>query len=888
MSAPSRIGLGLRLYLAAPAWSAVVGILVVVVTGLLLAAPRATADAAGVELRQAIADVRGAQRDVVSQSTAQLVPGAGEAPGLEPEEAAVYGALDEQLRAVVAAAPADLRERLGEVDYVGRSAPLQADAPDPSADARRGNARVAFDPRILDRVELVDGAAPVFDPDAPMVTDPVMGSLLFPVQVMMSARSAEDLDWGIGQRRTVGTTFANYEFELTGVFEADDPDAPVWQHIPSVLRAEVYDDGNTTPTATATVFVAPEAFAALPELAQGTRLTTWMSFDATGLTIDDAPEVAIDLRRFTNQREKIPALAGATLKFDSATLDAIERVLDRSQATSALLVLVGSGPLGVAGAVLGLAAQGAVTARRPALALAAARGASPGALRRALALEGALVGIPAAAIGATLALLLTPGPLDPTMLVVAAIVGLAPAAVFAARASFPLRRSVRNDLGASTRGRLRLALDLVVSGLAGLSTVLLLLGGGTTPEGRVDWLAVVAPLLLATAGALLGERLLPAPAGASLARAAAGPRLPGFLGLARAVRDPSGSIAGLALVVAIAIAVGSSVLLTTLDRGTATAAAAALGGDVRADGPPLTPDDVDALAELPGVAAVGGVEPIGSVTFSDGPERLQVPAYVVDGAAFAALQPDFPSGLDAGEEPIPFVGSPALVADIAGDENTIEGVDARLIGSAGSAAGIGDGMWLLVDRSASEIIGAGLYVPRSVVVGLAPGADSAAVADEFAAALPGARVTTLDDRIAQQRATPIPGTLRAGLAVAILIAALLAVTAILMSARLAAARRVTLSRSLHRLGADRRTIVTTFVVEALPALVASLVIGGALGAAIPFLVVTAVDLAPIVGGIEPPALAADPLALALIVVGALAAGALSLAPVLLTSRKESA
>src|SRR5690606_14118307 len=100
---------------------------------------------------------------------------------------------------------------------------------------------------------------------------------------------------------------------------------------------------------------------------------------------------------------------------------------------------------------------------------------------------------------------------------------------FAARASFPLRRVDRQDLGASTRGRLRLALDLVVAGLAVLSTVLLVIGGGTT-DGRIDVLAVIAPLLLATAGALLGERLLPAPTGAALTRAAEGPRLASFLG----------------------------------------------------------------------------------------------------------------------------------------------------------------------------------------------------------------------------------------------------------------------------------------------------------------------------------------------------------------------
>lgn len=888
MSALGRARLARRLYLAAPGWSAVVGILVVLVAGLVIAAPRAATEAAGVELRQALADVRGPQRDLVAQSSAHLEPGSGKTSELPPAEAEVYGALDEQLRVLADTAAPGLRERLGEIDYFARGGVLTAPHPDPPDDVPIGSARLAFDPHILERVEIVDGRVPAGAStglDA-VVVDPISGQYVSVVEVMMSVDTAETLGWDIGQARIVRES--NLELRLTGVFDADDPEALVWQHVPSVLTAQEFDDGNAPPSATGTVFVAPGTVTALPHLASALRLTVWLPFDATGLTIEQAQTTATELRRFTTAREQLPSIGGATLRFNSETLAEIERVLARSEATAALLVLVGSGPLGVAGAVLGLAAQGTVAARRPTLALAAARGATPVSLRAALGLEGALVGVPAAALGLALALLLTPGRFDPAVLVIAAIVGLAPAAVFAARASFPLRRSTRDDLGASTSGRLRLALDLVVTGLAVLSTVLLVTGGGTTDDGRVDWLAVVAPLLLATAGALLGERLLPAPAGAALARASAGPRLAGFLGLARAVRDPSGSIAGLALVVAVAIAVGSSVLLATLDRGTVTAATAAVGGDLRVDGPPLTADQVDELAATPGVAHLAGIEAVGSVTFSDGSERLQVPAYVVDGAELAGIQASFPAGLDGGDSPIPFVGSPDLVADILGEENTVEGVSADLLGSSGGAAGIGGGMWLMVDRSASEAIGAGLFSPRILVVGLEPGADAAVVAEALATALPQSRVTTLDDRIAQQRATPIPGTLRAGFAIAIALAALLAVIAILMSARLAAPRRVTLVRSLHRLGADRRTIASTFVVESVPALLSSFLIGGALGAAIPFLVVASVDLAPVVGGVEPPALAADPLALALIVVGALAAAALSLAPVLLPNRKDSA
>lgn len=881
----SRARLLARIGLAAPAWSAVAALLVLVTTALLVAAPRAATAAAGVELREAVGAVQGAQRDLAAQAAGGFMPGEGTTSGLSPDAAEVYGALDEQLRALRDSADPLLRARLGEPDFVARTATVTA----PAAVARPGvpisNVRIAFDPRIDERVELVAGTTPAAA-DGSVALDGSNGVDLPIIEVMMSAAASELLNWSLGEQRL--SRELHSWLRLSGTFEAVDEEAAVWQHVPSVLSPEVFDDGNTAARAIATVYVAPGTLEREPQLMiAGSRLTTWFPFDASGLTLADAQSTVAELRRFTQAREALPALGGSSLRFSSGTLDALERVLARSDSTAALLVLVGSGPLGVVAAVLGLAALGVVTARRPTLELAAARGASPGALRRALAAEGALVGLPAAALGLLLALLLTPGDLGVGAVLVAASVGLAPIVVFAARASFPLRRADRRDLGSATRGRIRLVVDLLVTGLAVLSTVLLVTGGGTTASG-VDVLAVAAPLLLATAGALLAERLLPAPTGAALARAARGPALAGFLGLARAVRDPAGSIAQLALIVALAIATGSTVLLSTLDRGTDVAAAGALGGDVRAEGPPVTEEQLDTFAALPGVAAVAGIEAIGTVTLSDGRERDNVTAYVVDGAALAHIQPGFPAGLDAGDEPIPFVASEALAAELSGEDTTIEGVRSELVGSAPGAGGIGAGAWLLVDRSASATIGAGSFTPRIVVASVEPGTDPRDVAEALRSALgDAATVSTLDERIAQQRSTPIPGTLRAGFAAAIGMSAALALAALLMSSRLAAPRRAPLARTLRRLGASRREIVGVFATEALPATVAALVVGAALGVAIPFLVVAAVDLAPIVGGIAPPALVLDPLALAALVLGALAAAAASLAPVLVSSRKET-
>src|SRR5690606_23220124 len=122
------------------------------------------------------------------------------------------------------------------------------------------------------------------------------------------------------------------------------------------------------------------------------------------------------------------------------------------------------------------------------------------------------------------------------------------------------------------------------------------------------------------------------------------------------------------------------------------------------------------------------------------------------------------------------------------------------------------------------------------------------------------RVSTLDERIRAQQDAPIPTVLRAGFAVAILVVGLLTATAILIVGRSSAARRRELAYSLHRLGASRRTIAATLAVEGIPSTLVAVLAGVVAGLGIPFLILAAVDLGPLVGGIAPPRFVVDPFA----------------------------
>ena len=90
-----------------------------------------------------------------------------------------------------------------------------------------------------------------------------------------------------------------------------------------------------------------------------------------------------------------------TLNFRSGLADATRRVVERVTSASALLALSVSGLLGVLLAVFALGVQSVIARRRPALALAAARGAGALQLRSAMVLEGAAAVAPRLPHGAS-------------------------------------------------------------------------------------------------------------------------------------------------------------------------------------------------------------------------------------------------------------------------------------------------------------------------------------------------------------------------------------------------------------------------------------------------------------------------------------------------------
>src|SRR5690606_21340097 len=154
---------------------------------------------------------------------------------------------------------------------------------------------------------------------------------------------------------------------------------------------------------------------------------------------------------------------------------------------------------------------------------------------------GLVIGLPAAAAGAALAVLLLPGRTVPGDLVLTGLVALVPAAMLAASTSPRGLPWARADLRPPP-GRLR-SIPALVALRRSLPALVLLLHRGVVPgDGEPDVLLTAVPLLLAVATCVVVLRVYPLPVRAVAGALRRRRGVTAFLGSARAVRDPAGGL----------------------------------------------------------------------------------------------------------------------------------------------------------------------------------------------------------------------------------------------------------------------------------------------------------------------------------------------------------
>jgi putative ABC transport system permease protein len=760
---------------------------------------------------------------------------------------------------------------------------------------------LAFDPDYEADIRIVDGrlpeaAAPAHADDG----DAIRGTT---VEIVLSTATAADLAWTIGEARTIGADQDEYELVLVGIFDAVDPDGDYWQHVASVLQPNVFDDGNRPRRVTGTAFGHPASLAASYAVPGSSFETTvWYPFDVADVDAATAQEMASALRKFTAVSHTVGTTEQGVgilgLRFTADVTATIELALAQEAATAGVLTMIVAGPVGVAAAVLVLGCRLILEQRRSSLRLLSARGASTRGLRGLLALEGVVVGVLPAALGAAIALLggmlLFPAALGGAVLLPALLLALAPPGILAVMAASAAERQERADLGRRA-SRLRSILEGAVLVLALVAVALLLLRGyGST---GIDPLQAATPLLLSLVACLVTLRLYPLPLGAVFARARRSPALGAFLGSARALREPTiGLTPVLALVVGVAVAVSSGVLLSALQSGVDESAQSQVGADLRVTGGTFTTEQLEEVRAIDGVAGATGISGAEVAQIDIGQNR-PTSVFVVDAADLRAVQGEGPgllppgSSLEAVDGAMPIVVAAATAAEIAGAGDVrIDGVAAEVVGVSTGPSPIGTREnWVAIDSSyATEVLGRDPG-DRTLLISLENDASTTATADALRGTLGiGIRIASAADIAADIRSSPSVQGVRLALLLATAVAALLSALAIVMTLTLAAGARGRVLALLRTLGAPPRVATSLALWEIGPPAIAAVIAGTVFGALVPLVVLAGVDLRPFTGSTVQPAYQVDAATLALTLGGFLLLAALFTGAALLVSRRVRA
>ncbi|MDR6906775.1 putative ABC transport system permease protein [Agromyces sp. 3263] len=876
MSARSHLstpGLLRRQFLAGPGASIALALLVLVGALLATAVPRAVAALHTAQLAELLDGVPANGLDLTAETRAH--PDVGASSGgtsLDGDVDAVWGRQEEALVGIRRALPQPLRGITGEPLTVLTAGPLRAMVPDASPSSPVYRILPGFDPRLREHVELTSGAWP-----APIPGDGLDG--VTAVDLVLVDAVAERMDWALGEERFIGIGSINQPVRLSGTVAPIDAADGVWTHLPTTLEPGVVDNGLAPPQITGTAFMDAGSWPAFADVNVPSTMQAWFPVRTERISAPESAQLQAQLGEFSSDvrvigsgeyRGWVPTVG--EVSFLSGLGASLGEAAATAAAGDAVLATIASGPIGVMVAVLVLGARVVFERRRAGLELAAARGASIGQLRGILAIEGLAIGIPAAVVGGLLGTLAVAADAGYGGWLLAAVFAVTPALLLVASAPglSPLRRA-RADLGGSAPGRFRWIAELLVLLVAVAAVVLLMRRGLATSAAQagVDPLLAAVPLLLSLVACLVALRLYPIPLAGLVRSMAARPGLVPFLGSARALRDPSaGLVPVLAVVVGVSVAVFSSVLLGTVRAGIDDAAAARVGADAAVSGLPFTRAQLDEFRAVPGVEAIAPVYSTrGSDLIIDGRQRTTT-LIVVDTAEMRRVQagrPDATPLPEALATPPGDDGVPVLVSGVV-DQVIGAADDVELDGEPFHALAVVDGAtaysprsnWVLIDRANAEPF-TDTLVPRAVLVRFAAGGDAAETTAALATiAGDGATTVTATDLAAQLGGQSTTRGLVTALVGAIALSSLLTVLAIVLTLVVGRPSRERLLPLLSTLGLGRRGERALVAWEIGPVAVVAVVVGAALGAVLPFVVLQGVDLRAFTGGDAQPAVVYDP------------------------------
>ncbi|GGR15845.1 FtsX-like permease family protein [Agromyces mediolanus] len=891
MSRHSRLssaGLVGRQFQASPTASVLLAVLVAVAAFAAVALPRAITALHTESLQQSMAAVEPRELDLTASTRDRPPVGPGES-ALPEDVAAVWGSQAEQAEQIRERLPDELRAVLGPPSAVVVGDPVIASTAEQGVGSTVFRIQPGFDPRLREHAELSEGEWPVpFDGAVPGAE---------PIEIVLSVPVAERLEWAVGETRTLDFPTGQVPAIVTGTYTAVDPADPFWSHVPTALRANREQVGLSPPIITGVGMLDPSSWETVQSVSLPIQLQVWFPLEPGAVRaeqmstlIDQLGEVESRMEPLDQSAETLSFRTAESITFRSGLRDVLIQARSEAVAVDAVLATVASGPIGVTVAVLVLGALVVFERRRTGLELAAARGGSTGQLRAVLGAEGAIIGLPALLAGGVAGTLAVSSDAGSGGWWLAAAFALAPGVLLAASAGqlSPLRRA-RVDLG-GVPARGRWIAELAVVLVAATAVVLLFRRGlaGTDPAGpaSVDPLLAAVPLLLALVVCVVVLRLYPIPLRRLVTALERRRSLVAFLGAARALRDPSaGLVPVLAVVVGVAVAVFSAVLLGTVRGGIEASAAVQVGADVQLHSGPLTTAQLDELRALDGVEAIAPVYSTDSAPLEVDGQRRPTTVVVVDVAEMTAVQEGrsgvvpLPAELgagDAADRPVAVLASGALAERLAGSDRVrLDGQEIDVVeGVTAETAFTPRRDWLLVDRSKARPF-TDTLVPRTVLIRVAPDASARAVADAAVEiAGDGATADTPDSLAAALAASPAARGLMVALAIAIVLTSLATALAIVLTLVVGRPARERLLPLLSTLGLRRREERALVAWEIGPVVVAAVVAGAALGLLLPAVVLPAINIAAFTGAIVQPPISIDPLLVGGVLTGAIAVSAI--------------
>lgn len=850
--------------------------MVLLLVGIVCAAPAAMSAIAGREIRSTVGGLSAVNRDLIEQTQSQVA--VGTAPSTVstdlPANAAPYwGALAAELATVRATFPPSVqaatspgRFSLQTVDPV-----LLAAVPGDHS----GIKSVLFnvDPYLQSEVKLVDGRWPAGQS---------IGTKHF--EVVLGKPAADELHWQLGASRAMDkATMPGVTLTLVGLIDESPSDPDYVDINKSSVQPQIFDDGNSPKRVVGNLYLSPGAWNEFGTTG-AINTTLWFPINAAVLTSAGLADLTAGLRQATVKDypfadadpNAFGTLQQLRLSTDlPATLDTVQ---GRIASASAVQTVAALGPFGAALAVLALGMQAFRRRRQSAVALLVTRGASIWQVRRSLAAQAAVIGVPAAVVS-VLAVELSFGWTVPWWALSAAVVvGLVPSVALPAGVSANRLRTVRSDFGVRAGSRIRWIVEVLVLAVAGLSLHLLLSGGLTTGTGGgADVLVAAAPVFLTLAVCVLVIRLYPLPLLAIQRFVRRRRGAVGFLGAIRALRDP---LVGIPLILAtvtgVAVAMFSVVTLSTVSSGITIAGERAVGADLSVTGAFMTEDLVAKARKVPGVQAATTVGLGGTLTINSGSQSLNVTMYFADTASFAEVQraipgaPNVPGQLTRTAAGIPVVVSDSVRSQLPSPTaQSGNGKTLNIVGTGPFPTGLGIAKdWMLVDTSVADSLLNTGGVPDHMLIREQPGADNAAIDAALGKIVgPNTVLQRPGDAIEALKAAPTIGGMRAVLISSTVLGVLLMALAVLVTAVSGTNSRNRLLAVLRLLGLNRRQVAQLTSWEQAPPALTAAVVGGGFGVGLAALIGGVVDLRAFTGGTSQPALSIAPWTLVVVIGG---------------------